>query len=77
MKTQIVSLSLPHVLVKTADTFSKSRGISRSDLFRSAITRYLDGERWRSIQGKVRNQVKGRLVQSEADIERLVDSIRR
>lgn len=77
MKTQIVSLSLPRVLVKTVDTFSESLGVSRSDLFRSAITRYLEGERWRNIQGKVRNQLKGRLVQSEADIERLVDSIRR
>lgn len=76
MKTQIVSLSLPHVLVKTADTFSESRGISRSDLFRSALMRYLEGERWRTVQGKVRMQRKGRLPRSEADIERLVDSIR-
>jgi metal-responsive CopG/Arc/MetJ family transcriptional regulator len=77
MKTQIVSLSLPHTLVKTVDTFTQNRGMSRSDLFRSAALRYLESEQWRGLQERVRVRIGKRLPSNDSAIEGIVDSVRR
>jgi CopG family transcriptional regulator/antitoxin EndoAI len=74
--TRILSLSLPPELVAEAERVAKREGRTRSELFREALRRYVQEQRWQRLQryGGSRARRQGL---TEADVARLVEAYRR
>lgn len=48
--TKVLSLSLPPELLKEAERLAKKEGRTKSELFREALRRYIQEERWRHLR---------------------------
>lgn len=69
--TRILSLSLPPDLLEEAEQIAKEEGRTRSELFREALRRYIQEQRWRGLQRYGARQTQ-KLGIKESDVERLV-----
>ncbi|HAM59641.1 MAG: CopG family transcriptional regulator [Candidatus Rokubacteria bacterium RBG_16_73_20] len=69
--TRILSLSLPPELLREAETLARREGRTKSELLREALRRYIQEQKWRSLQryGARRAQ---RLGIREAEVERVI-----
>jgi CopG family transcriptional regulator/antitoxin EndoAI len=74
--TKILSLSFPPKLLSAAERLAKREGRTRSELFREALRRYMEEQKWRELQryGARRAQ---RLGVTEADVERAIGEHRK
>ena len=69
--TRILSISLPPELLREAETLARREGRTKSELLREALRRYIQEQKWRSLQryGARRAQ---RLGIREAEVERVI-----
>ena len=69
--TRILSLSLPPELLREAETLARREGRTKSELLREALRRYIQEQKWRSLQryGARRAQ---RLGIRQAEVERVI-----
>ena len=56
--TKIMSLSLPPELLREAERVAKKEGRTKSELFREALRRYIQEERWHELQRYGMRQAK-------------------
>lgn len=74
--TKILSLSLPPKLLREAERVAKREGRTKSELFREALRRYIQEQRWRELQRYGAAQARRRGL-TDAEVERLVAEYRR
>ena len=76
MATQLVSVSLPDQLIEELDTEARKESRSRDEIVEEATRYYLRKSRWRGIQAVVSRRGREMGLETEDDIEELVDSIK-
>lgn len=74
--TKILSLSLPPELLKEAEEIAKKEGRTKSELFREALRRYIQEQRWRELQEYGARQAQ-KLGIRESDVDRLISEYRK
>lgn len=76
-KTKVINMSLPLPLYEDLDKVAKKQEVSRSEILKRALRSYLrEEERWQMIRKWGENQGKRLGIQSETDIERIIDEVR-
>jgi metal-responsive CopG/Arc/MetJ family transcriptional regulator len=72
----VVSLSLPPKMEKEVERIAKIERRSKSELILEAVRQYLAAQQWKDLQRYGARRAKS-LRLTEADVERLVDEVRR
>ncbi len=74
--TKTVTLSIPPEMDKKISVLMKKEGMTRSELLREALRRYMEEREWREIlrYGRMRAKEKGI---TEDQVEDLVDAYRK
>ena len=76
-KTKVINMSLPLPLYEDLDKVAKKQEVSRSEILKRALRSYLkEEERWQMIRKWGKSQGKRLGIQSEKDIERIIDEVR-
>ena len=73
---KILSLSLPPELLREAERVAKKEGRTKSELFREALRRYIQEQRWTELRQYGAGQAR-KLGLREADVEPLVTADRK
>lgn len=75
--SKVLTVSLPQEMFKKAEKIAKNENRTRSELFREALRQYIASrERWQQIRSWGDEIAKEYGVQSEEDVERIIDEIR-
>jgi metal-responsive CopG/Arc/MetJ family transcriptional regulator len=78
MKTKIINISLPAPVLKEIDRKAKEEFRSRSELLKEASLFYIQSkDNWRILQNDLAVRAQQMGLQSENDVEAMVDSFRR
>lgn len=78
MRSTTINLSLPIPLLRLVDREAKAELRTRSELLREAARAYLAREeRWKGLQRYARQRAMASGIRSEADVLRMIDSVRR
>ena len=72
-----MSLSLPPRLLRQAEKLAKKENRTRSELFREALRRYIADRKWEVLQREVAVRARNLGIETETDVERVVDEIRK
>ena len=76
-KTKVINMSLPLPLYEDLDKVAKKQEVSRSEILKRALRSYLrEEERWQIIRKWGEGQGKRLGIQTEKDIERIIDEVR-
>jgi metal-responsive CopG/Arc/MetJ family transcriptional regulator len=76
-QTVISSVSLPASLAKELAKIAKSEHRTRSGIIQEAARFYLETRRWRHLQHAMQVRVRSLGLGGDADIEALVDELRK
>lgn len=77
-KTDILTLSLPPKLSKIIEKVTKEENLTRSELIREALRFYFrERERWQQIKKWGKATAKKFKINSEEEIEKIIDEIRK
>jgi CopG family transcriptional regulator/antitoxin EndoAI len=74
--SKILSLSLPPELLREAERVAKKEGRTKSELFREALRRYIQEQRWTELRRYGARQAR-KLGIKETDVERLIEEYRK
>ena len=74
--TRVLSLSLPPELAREAERIARKEGRTKSELFREALRRYIQEQKWRELQGYGARRAQ-KLDLRERDVVRCVDEYRK
>ena len=75
-KSTTTSISLPSILEKELEREAKAERRTKSGMIQEAIRYYLENKRWRKLQRETAERARQLGIQSEEDVEDLIDSIR-
>jgi metal-responsive CopG/Arc/MetJ family transcriptional regulator len=73
----ISSLSIPSNLFKTVVKLAKKEGRTKSGLIQEAIRYYIEVKKWRELQRDIKARAANMGINSENDVEKLIDSVRK
>ncbi len=73
--SRTLSLSLPPELAREAERIAKREGRTRSELFREALRRYIQEQRWTDLRRYGAQQAR-KLGFREPDVQRLIEEYR-
>ncbi len=74
--SKILSLSLPPELARAAERIAKREGKTKSELFREALRRYIQEQRWTELRQYGAQQAR-KLGIREPGVERLIEEYRK
>ncbi len=74
--SKILSLSLPPELAREAARIAKREGRTRSELFREALRRYIQEQRWTDLRRYGARRARNLGVR-EPDVQRLIEEFRK
>ena len=74
--SKILSLSLPPELAREAERLAKREGRTKSELFREALRRYIQEQRWMDLR-RYGDQQARKLGVREPAVERLIEEYRK
>lgn len=72
-----ISLSFPPDLLKQIEKLARKENRTKSELFREALRRYMAERKWESLRREMSAKAKSLGIKTEADVERIVDEIRK
>lgn len=72
-----ITLSFPPAFLKQIERLAKKENRTKSELFREAVRRYMAEQKWESLQREMSAKAKSLGIETEADVEKVVDEIRR
>jgi CopG family transcriptional regulator/antitoxin EndoAI len=72
-----ITLSFPPAFLKQIERLAKKENRTKSELFREALRRYMAEQKWESLQREMSTKAKSLGIETEADVEKVVDEIRR
>ena len=71
------TISMPPGMEREASQIARQERRTKSELVREALRVYLATRQWQSLQKNVSLRVRRQGVSSEADVENLIDKLRR
>lgn len=75
--SKVLTVSLPQEMFKKAERIAKDENRTRSELFREALRQYIASrERWQEIRRWGSRSAEELGIESEEDVERLIDEFR-
>jgi CopG family transcriptional regulator/antitoxin EndoAI len=74
--SKTLSLSLPSELAREAERIAKREGRTRSEIFREALRRYIQEQRWTDLRLYGGQQAR-KLGIREPDVQRLIEEYRK
>ncbi len=78
MKVKTINISLPEQLLSEIDQRAKKEYRNRSELLKEAAVFYIQTKNnWAVLQGDLTDRAKKLGIESEDDVEDLIDSIRK
>lgn len=75
-KASVISISFPSQLSKEMDKVAKAEHRTKSGFIQEAVRYYLESRRWKKLQRKITGRAREMGIETEDDIEALVDSVR-
>ena len=72
-----ITLSFPPAFLKQIEKLAKKENRTKSELFREALRRYMAERKWESLQREMSAKAKSLGIKTEADVEKMVDEIRK
>lgn len=75
-KAAVISISFPSQLSKEVDKMAKAEHRTKSGFIQEAVRYYLESRRWKKLQRKITGRAREMGIETEDDIEALVDSVR-
>ncbi len=72
-----ITLSFPPAFLKQIEKLAKKENRTKSELFREALRRYMAERKWESLQREMSAKAKSLGIKTEADVERIVDEVRK
>lgn len=75
-KASVISISFPSQLSKEVDKLAKAEHRTKSGFIQEAVRYYMERRRWRKLQRKMSKRAREMGIETEDDIEALVDSVR-
>lgn len=72
-----ITLSFPPAFLKQIEKLARKENRTKSELFREALRRYMAERKWESLQREMAARAKSLGIKTEADVERIVDEIRK
>lgn len=72
-----ITLSFPPDLLKQIEKLARKENRTKSEFFREAVRRYMAEQKWESLQREMSVKAKSLGIETEADVEKMVDEIRR
>ena len=75
--TKILCLSLPPNMLKKAERLAKAENRTKSELFREALRYYMEDRRWEKLQRGLAKRAGELGIKNEADVEKIIDEIRK
>lgn len=75
--TRTWSFSLPQELIRELERIAEEENRTKSELIREALRRYVETRKWRKLQEEMAARARQIGVTTEADVEQLVDEVRR
>ena len=76
--SQVVTISLPPALLARVVKRAKAKGMTRSELVREALRRYeREDQEWQALLAYGRRKAQATSIRTDADVERLIDDVRR
>lgn len=76
-QSKVVTLSIPPRLLRDAEKLAKQEQRTKSELMRDALRLYLDLQSDKGFRRAVRKRAAALRIQTEDDIERIVDEVRK
>lgn len=76
-RVKVMSLSLPREMAEEIEKRAKKQGKMKSEYLREAIRQYLEREKWRELQKEFSLRARRLGVNTEEDIEKIIDEIRK
>lgn len=72
--SQTTTISLPPFLYRKALEIAKKEGMTKSELFREALRRFLKEEQeWEALLAYGKTKARQAKIQTEEDVERVID----
>jgi metal-responsive CopG/Arc/MetJ family transcriptional regulator len=75
-KASVISISFPSQLSKEVDKLAKAEHRTKSGFIQEAVRYYMERRRWRKLQRKISKRARAMGIETDDDIEALVDSVR-
>lgn len=75
-KASVISISFPSQLSKEVEKLAKAEHRTKSGFIQEAVRYYLESRRWKKLQRKIVGRARAMGIESEDDVESLVDSVR-
>ena len=72
-----ISIKLPRKLAEDVKKLSRSMHRKREQLVEKALEEYILNQRWKRLQQQLQGKRKALRIKTEADVEKLVDGIRK
>jgi len=76
-KVKVMSLSLPREMAEEIEKRAKKEGKMKSEFLREAVRQYLEREKWKELQREFSLRAGKLGVNTEEDIEKIIDEIRK
>jgi len=76
-RSKVVTLSIPPQLLRDTEKLAKQEQRTKSELMRDALRLYLDLQSDKGFRRAVRERAKALRIESEEDVEQLVDEVRK
>ncbi len=74
--SEIVSISVPENMARKIEETSERESLTRSELMRTALRTYFDLREYTTLQRDAASRARELGIESEEDIEELVESVR-
>lgn len=75
-KAAVISISFPSQLSKEVEKIAKVEHRTKSGFIQEAVRYYLESRRWKKLQRKIVRRAREMGIDTEDDVEALVDSVR-
>jgi metal-responsive CopG/Arc/MetJ family transcriptional regulator len=75
-KTSTSSISLPEEIAKEVDLMARRENKTKSGFIQDALRSYIELRKWQELQLKISAQARRLKIESDEDIEKIVDEVR-
>ena len=76
-KTSTSSISLPEEIAKEVDLMARRENKTKSGFIQDALRSYIELRKWQELQLRISSQARRLKIESDEDIEKIVDEVRR
>jgi CopG family transcriptional regulator / antitoxin EndoAI len=74
--TKLISFSIMPDFLREVEKVAKEENRTKSELIREALRRYIEDREWEHLTRYARRQAPGTGIQTEEDIQRVIDAYR-